>query len=178
MRKNIALISLIFTLALVNASIVSKEKHLAEGTVVYLELVPVDPRSLMQGDYMALRFRLADEIYNALPKSKGTARWRRDINTGDGDVIVSLDEKNIAAFRQIHTGQTLRKNEILMHYRVRAGVVKFASNAFFFQEGHEKYYEAARFGQFRVDGAGELLLEAMYDENLNKLEPAPGRGTQ
>lgn len=63
MNKIIALVALIAVLGIVNASIIDKEKHLAEGQVVYLELAPVDPRSLMQGDYMALNFRVAQQVY-------------------------------------------------------------------------------------------------------------------
>ena len=173
MRKYIALLSLLVILVLVNVAIVGKEKHLAEGAAVYLELAPVDPRSLMQGDYMALRFRLANEIRSALTRNTNAAPERHDIDSDDGLVIVSLDENNIGTFKHIHDQQALQKNEILLRYRVRAGTVKLATNAFFFQEGHGQYYEAAHFGRFRVDGEGELLLEAMYDENLNKLGPAP-----
>ena len=129
------------------------------------------PRSLMQGDYMALRFRLANEVYNALPKTKDSERWRHNVTASDGYVVVSLDARNIGSFKSIYNDQALSKNEILMRYRVRNGAVKFATNAYFFQEGHGKYYESARYGQFRVDDKGELLLAAMYDEDLNKLEP-------
>ena len=71
MRKKIAIGSLLIILALVNWSIAEKEKHLAEGKVVYLKLAPVDPRSLMQGDYMALRFRLAPQTRAAVLKLAG-----------------------------------------------------------------------------------------------------------
>ena len=73
MHKKIAIGSLIIILALVNWTIAGKEKHLAEGKTVYLELAPVDPRSLMQGDHMALRFSLANEVYKFLPKTKEMA---------------------------------------------------------------------------------------------------------
>ncbi|CAG0878818.1 unnamed protein product [Cyprideis torosa] len=66
----IALATLAIILAVVNWSIVGKEKHLADGRKIYLELAPVDPRSLMQGDYMALRFRLADEPISIIVPSK------------------------------------------------------------------------------------------------------------
>lgn len=171
MPKKIAIGSLIFILVLVNWSIVSKEKHLAEGKTVYLELAPVDPRSLMQGDYMALRFRLADEVYTALPKSTDRRLWRHDIEASDGLVVTRLDERNIAAFKSLYKDQSLSNNDILLRYRVRNGAVKFATNAYFFQEGHGKYYQPARYGQFRVDHNGELLLVALYDKDLNRLEP-------
>ncbi|MES9883850.1 MAG: GDYXXLXY domain-containing protein [Sedimenticola sp.] len=171
MFNKIALVSLVIILSLVNWSIAGKEKHLAEGRIVYLDLAPVDPRSLMQGDYMALRFRLANEVNNALPKTKEYKRWRHNVAASDGYVVVRLDERNIGYFKHLYKDQILSEDEILMRYRVRNGTVKFATNAFFFQEGHGKYYDLARYGQFRVDHNSELLLVAMYDNNLEKLGP-------
>lgn len=171
MLKKIALISLLIILSLVNWSIMGKEKHLVEGRIVYLSLVPVDPRSIMQGDYMALRFRLADEVYKALPKLKNHKQWRHDVAASDGYVVASLNEQNIGTFKRLYDDQALSEKEILMRYRVRNGAVKFATNAYFFQEGHGKYYQPARYGQFRVDNKGELLLVAMYDKDLKKLGP-------
>ncbi|MGL1930386.1 MAG: GDYXXLXY domain-containing protein [Desulfotalea sp.] len=170
MFKKVALVSLVLVLILVNWSILSREKHIAEGKIVYLDLMPVDPRSLMQGDYMSLRFRISDEVYKALPKNEESRRWRNDVDSSDGYVVVSLDSRKIGSFKSIFTDQDLTENEILMRYRVRNGVVKFATNAYFFQEGYGKYYEQARYGQFRVDDKGELLLVKMHDKDLNKLE--------
>jgi uncharacterized membrane-anchored protein len=171
MLRKIALASLVIILALVNWSIADKEKQLGEGKIVYLDLAPVDPRSLMQGDYMTLRFRLADEVYRALPKTEDSKRWRHKVTASDGYVVVSLDERNIGSFKSLYNDQVLAQDDIIMRYRVRNGAVKFATNAYFFQEGHGKYYQPARYGQFRVDDKGELLLVAMYDKALNKLEP-------
>ena len=171
MLNKIAIVSLLIILELVNWSIAGKEKQLAEGKVVYLDLAPVDPRSLMQGDYMALRFRLADSVHNALPKTKDHKRWRHNVAASDGYVVASLDERRIGSFKNLYDDQVLSEDEIIMRYRVRNGAVKFATNAYFFQEGHGKYYQPARYGQFRVDEKGELLLAAMYDKDLNKLEP-------
>lgn len=171
MYNKIAIISLVVVLSLVNWSITKKEKHLAEGKIVYLELAPVDPRSLMQGDYMALRFTLARDVYGALPKTKENRRWRHDVAASDGFVVTHLDEQQKGTFKCLYESQPLSDDEILLRYRVRNGAVKFATNGYFFQEGHGKYYQSARYGQFRVDKKGELLLTAMYDEQLNKLQP-------
>lgn len=171
MLKKTALIFLVIILGLVNWSILEKEKHLAQGKIVYLDLAPVDPRSLMQGDYMALRFRLAEEVYKVLPKSKDSSSWRHDVASSDGYVIISLNDQSIGIFKSLYNDQALAEDEILMRYRVRNGAVKFATNAYFFQEGHGKYYQPARYGQFRVDNKGELLLVAMYDKDLKKLGP-------
>ncbi|WP_205749330.1 GDYXXLXY domain-containing protein [Desulfopila sp. IMCC35008] len=170
MFNKVALITMVIVLALMNWSIYKKEVQLASGTIVYLDLAPVDPRSLMQGDYMALRFSVANEVYNALPKM-GEKRWRHDVKATDGYVVVELDERNIGSFKYIYNDQPLAENEILIQYRVRQGAVKFATNAFFFQEGHSDYYEPARYGQFRVDAKGEVLLVAMFDKDLKQVGP-------
>jgi uncharacterized membrane-anchored protein len=110
-------------------------------------------------------------LLNGLQNIKDRRRWRQDIAASDGFVVTSLDERNIGTFKGIYTDQPRSENEILLRYRIRNGAVKFATNAYFFQEGHGKYYQTARYGQFRVDGKGELLLVAVVDENLNKLGP-------
>ncbi len=169
MARVVVLLALLLILGLVNWSIYNKEQHLANGSIVYLELAPLDPRSLMQGDYMALRFRIGGQVYDALPKSQDERRWRHRADASDGHVVVKLDERKIASYKALYNGQPLADDEILMRYRVRAGAVKFATNAFFFQEGHAEVYQPARYGQFRVDDEGELLLVAMYDGSLQKL---------
>ena len=49
-------------LAVANAGIWQKETLIANGRPIYIELAPVDPRSLMQGDYMALAFPLPEDL--------------------------------------------------------------------------------------------------------------------
>jgi len=57
--------------------------HQARRQVVYLELAPVDPRSLIQGDYMALRFALARECkLEATPPAARCAKARSPVCTG------------------------------------------------------------------------------------------------
>lgn len=169
MNRKISVVTLVVVLALVNWSIFKKEKHLEDGIIVLLELAPVDPRSLMQGDFMALRYKISDQVYNTLPKKENSKRWRQKVDATDGYAVVQLDSNNVGNFKYIYSGQPLKNNEIKMHYRVRKGQVKFATNAFFFQEGHAKYYQAARYGQFRVDDSGELLLVAMFDKSLQEM---------
>ena len=80
-RVAIALAGLALILALTNWDIAQKRKVIADGRVLLLELRPVDPRSLFQGDYMALA--LADAT---MPDSAtiATLPYR-------GTVILSLD---------------------------------------------------------------------------------------
>ena len=52
----------LLVLGAVNGAIVGKERIRRDGELVFLALAPVDPRALMQGDYMALRFALVREL--------------------------------------------------------------------------------------------------------------------
>ena len=171
MRSAIAAIWCVLALAAVDLSVAQKERLLAEGKIVYLELLPVDPRSLMQGDYMVLRFKVAAEAQRVLPGPAGSS-LERAAQTGDGRIVVALDERSVGRFQRIDDGQPLAANEVRLRYRVRNGTLKFATNAFFFQEGHAQDYRGARFGQLRVAPDGELLLQALRDEQL-KLLAAP-----
>lgn len=170
MRKPLALVALVIVLVLVNLAIWHKEQQLAEGRLVLLELAPVDPRSLMQGDYMALRFAMGDAIYHALPK-QDDENWPPAVAAEDGRVVVRLDEHSVARFVARYEGQTLAEGQLLLRYRIRHGNVKFATNAFFFQEGHAEFYENARYGAFRVDEDGELLLTDLHDELRQRIVP-------
>ena len=170
MRSAIAFLACAVILGLVNYSIGAKERHLENGKVVYLELAPIDPRSLMQGDYMALRFKIANDARPALDRS-GIDRWGRvgALAAADGRIVANLDPASVATFRRLDDGSPLGSNEIALRYRVRAGEIKFATNGYFFEEGTDKRYEGARYGEFRVSPDGELLLTGLRGKDLQAL---------
>ena len=154
MRNLLAVAAGVLILVAVNWTIYARERHLAEGRIVLLELAPVDPRSLMQGDYMALRFRLEDSM-----SGQGE----------DGRVVVRVDDRGVGSFVRRDDGTPLGEREVALRYRVRDGRVKFATNAFFFEEGRAADYQRARFGEFRVDRSGDLLLTGMRGAEVEPL---------
>ena len=136
-------------LGAVNFSILGKERIKSNGEVVYVELAPVDPRSIMQGDYMALRFRLTDAIASSVKPLPAEGTF--------GTVDVTLDGKRVANLAL--GGGTLK-----LRYRVRNGAVWLGTNAFFFEEGTGDRYARARYGEFRVDrDSGEAVLVGLKD---------------
>jgi uncharacterized membrane-anchored protein len=165
MRKTLAVLAGILVLALASWTVWQREALLASGKVAVLELAPVDPRSLMQGDYMALRFKLADDVF-------GRGRERKEAE--DGRLVVKADDKGVARLVRRDAGQPLGTGEFVLRYRVRDGQAKFATNAWFFQEGHARFYERARYGEFRVAPSGDMLLTHMLGEKLERLGPPKG----
>ena len=163
MRSAVALVACVLALAIVNATIYQRERLLESGAVVYLELAPVDPRSLMQGDYMALRFQVAADAGPALhPRTD-------EPQPSNGRVVVKVQADRVARYARLDDGRPLAADEIVLRYRVRRGEMKFATNAWFFEEGAARRYEPARYGEFRVAPDGELLLTRMRDKDLQPL---------
>jgi uncharacterized membrane-anchored protein len=158
LRNAITLATAVAVLVLVNLAIVEKERVLAEGRVVLLELAPVDPRSLMQGDYMALSFRQQNDLMAAKVME-------------DGHIVVRVDGTGVGTFVRVDDGRPLGADEVRLRYRIRNGSVRFATNAFFFEEGTASRYVDARYGEFRVDEEGELLLTGLRGRDLQRLGP-------
>ena len=73
--------NLILLLGYFNWSVYQKEQTLKEGQLVLLQLAPVDPRSLMQGDYMRLNYKEANsELINRQKAKRGYAVLKLDKN--------------------------------------------------------------------------------------------------
>ena len=164
MRKLAVWLVGISILVSVNYAIWQKEQLLTHGKTVILALAPVDPRSLMQGDYMRLRFQAEQDMQRYLP-------YKKDSSVADGYVIVSLNEQHIGEVQGVvsELPETFAANQWLLRYRIRAGELRFATNAFFFQEGHADDYAQARYGEFKVSNDGEMLLANLRGQHLEVL---------
>ena len=161
MRKWIVVLAAVGILLAVNLVIASRERLLDDGRVVLLDLAPVDPRSLMQGDYMALRYRIARDVQ------------QQDADKAqDGRAVLALDARGVATFRRIDDGAPLGPDEVRIRYRVRRGAAKFGTDSYFFEEGRAGDYGRARYGEFRVAPDGDAILTGLRDEQLKVLGAA------
>lgn len=163
MRKLFVILGAVLVLAVANIGIWQKQQLVESGRVVVLELAPVDPRSLMQGDYMALRFKVMTDAFSGVSGE----------NVADGRIVVALDERNVGTFVRLDNGAALAPNEAAIRYRVRDGGPRFSTNAYFFQEGTAEIYVPARYGEFRVSSAGDAILTRLRDARLEPLGPPP-----
>jgi uncharacterized membrane-anchored protein len=151
-RTRLLFAGLVLVLAVSNWAIWGKERLLENGTVVLLELAPVDPRSLIQGDYMRLDYVLTRGIQRE-------KQWSRD-----GAAVVRLDDDGVATYVRMHqSGQPLAANERLLRYRARGTRLRVATDAYFFQEGTARKYAGARYGELRVDDDGSSVLVGLRD---------------
>jgi uncharacterized membrane-anchored protein len=158
-RRWLVVLAGIMALAVVNGTIVARERLVTDGRVVLLDLAPVDPRSLMQGDYMALRFRVAAE---AMAPGTGPV-------PADGRLVLGVGPDAVGRFRRHDDGTPLAPDEVRLRYRVRDGVARLATNAYFFPEGQGARYAGARYGELRVAPDGEAILTGLRDAQRHPL---------
>jgi uncharacterized membrane-anchored protein len=154
LTRAIIALGAILVLVAVNHSIRAKERIISSGELIYLALAPVDPRSLMQGDYMALRFQLGDRL-----DDKNAA------NLANLHAPIVVDERHVAtlATQGVATDRFIR-------YRLRNGRAWLGTNAYFFEEGSAARFTNARFGEFRLDRqSGEAVLVGLRDGDLKAL---------
>jgi len=168
----ILLLNLVLLLVYFNYSVVKKEKLLKDGQLVLLELAPVDPRSLMQGDYMALRYKISENIRNEID-SEDYIYINYEKTPKRGYCVVRIDTNGIAERVRFQKDKTpLHDGEYLINYTLSGGWwnVNIGAESFFFQEGHAERYEKAKYGGVKIDKNGNSLLIGLYDEQRKKIE--------
>lgn len=140
-------------------SVLHKEHTLASGRLIYLELAPVDPRSLMQGDYMQLRYRLIRDIDD-------------NVNCHAGLCLVTCNDSSIAtAINFVGVNKSnLSKQECLLKYGCNGNEVHLGAESYFFEEGQAAKYDSARYGGLRVDEDGNSVLVGLFDARLKQLK--------
>ncbi len=154
-------VNLVFFLALFNYNVVRKERLLEDGKLVLLELAPVDPRSLMQGDYMDLRYEIAETLqYDSIPKR--------------GFLVVRLDSAGVGQRVRLQKDVVPKADdEFLIEYNTSGkgrGGINIGAESYFFQETTGEKYESAKYGGVKVDEQGNSILVGLYDTGQNKIE--------
>ena len=176
------LLGTVLVLGVANVAIVQKERILSDGQTVLLELAPVDPRSLMQGDYMSLNFALSQNLSAlswGLPKDvlakMDAQQWVV--------VAVKLDENKVAQLKGVYLEQDgqerlwseegpVAEPSDVMRLRMRRHRSNWTpgTDAWFFAEGSADRFDAARYGEFAVVEDGQSLLRAMLDKDKKEIK--------
>ncbi|QTN25283.1 GDYXXLXY domain-containing protein [Rhizobacter sp. AJA081-3] len=152
--------SVVAVLAVANVGIWQKEDLIAHGRPVYVELAPVDPRSLMQGDFMRLNFRMPGEVQSRLDGLTSSQRPR---------MIGRRDERGVATLVRLDDGTALATEEFRFELTPKDGRWILVSDAWFFREGEAQRWQPAKYGEFRVDANGKALLVGLRGPNLEAL---------
>ncbi|AMP00421.1 GDYXXLXY family protein [Collimonas arenae] len=153
-------IAAVATLLLLNGIVWQHEQTLKHGRAVLLQLRPVDPRSLMQGDYMALDYQLTQQVGQLLSTTNATA--------GEGQalaVMLRADADGVAQLQRIaKAGEQAQSDEILLRLKWENSGARLPSQSYFFAEGEGARFAKARYAIFRVANDGTALLSGLADE--------------
>lgn len=155
--NGVVLAALVLILAVANLDIWKKQGIVDAGRPLLLPLRPADPRSLIQGDYMALRYKEsafpAGDVAGELPRK--------------GSVILAVDDRNVGSFARLDDGTPPGAGEVRLRYKLRLenGELRYGAESFFFQEGHAERYENARYGVLHLDEAGNSILVGLAGED-------------
>ena len=147
-KKIILAINLLLVLVFFVLSVLSKEATLANSRQILVQLAPVDPRSLMQGDYMALNYSITGRIWD----------------NGGKYIVVKVDDDNVATFVRQQNDKTLNDGELLIRWTTnKRGRKSIGADNYFFQEGTGDKYAVAHYGLLRVDSDGNCILVGLCD---------------
>lgn len=140
-------------LAGINLTVWRFERAMSSGEVVLLRLAPVDPRSLMQGDYMRLNYEIARELASSDTRDKQS-----------DTLVIRLDAHQVASWVADGKPDQLASDERLLQVHRSDRQWLIGPDAFFFEEGDGEALSRARYGEFRLQPDGKTLLVGLRDE--------------
>ena len=183
----------VFVIALlgaVNYKVQQFEDVLATGKPVVLKIAPVDPRSLMQGDYMVLNYAILSEIQQSqfLSESNESLESNESIDAGEANetigidesspsgkkayILVHLDKNHVATFceeqSEIPTDFKHCTPNVYLPIRYKGWFPELPSQDYFFAEGKGEHYAQAEYAEYRFKD-GILLLARLLDKDLKGL---------
>ncbi|MBX3012150.1 MAG: GDYXXLXY domain-containing protein [Caldilineaceae bacterium] len=158
-RLAILWLATIALLVFVNYAIYGKEELIRTGQPIFLELAPVDPRSLIQGDYMDLRYQIAAELESVELPARGK-------------LVIKVAANGVATLVRVDDGTPLAADERLLNYYKHDWQMDLGASSFFFQEGTAEDYVDAQYGELRVDDTGTSILVGLRGEDLAPLGKA------
>ena len=147
-------------LLVANGAIWQKEDLIVRGQPLFVPLAPVDPRSLIQGDYMALRFSFGTDM--AAADSKLAAGQRPHL-------VAQRDGRGIATAMRPDLGTPLADGELRIELSPKNGSWVLVTDAWFFKEGEADRWARAKYGEFRVGKDGRALLVGLRGADLKAL---------
>ncbi len=162
-RSLAVLVGIVLALGVSNFAIMKHQQVLEDGRTILLELRPVDPRSLMQGDYMLLRY-----ARNVFPESVVQTSERRK-----GTFIISLNANNVGTFQRRDDGSPLANNEVRLQYKFVSATGEYfiGAESFSFEEGQADIYALGVYGVLRVDSAGSSVLVGLANAEYELIGP-------
>lgn len=154
-RTPLLLILIFLQIGFIGIQSFTSEKLLAEGDLIKLELQPVDPRSLLQGDYVIFNYQIND-----LEVEEGAWNKKVKVLLREKNGIYEYAE-NYQMDRKWHKDYQEQPGDVIINgtmYGSRS--VIYGIESYFVPEGTGRELEtSAKYAYVRVSESGNALLE-------------------
>ncbi|MFB5268710.1 GDYXXLXY domain-containing protein [Paenibacillus enshidis] len=151
---------IVFQFCFIGLQAAGSEILLRDGSSVKLELAPVDPRSLLQGDYVVLNYAISTPPETAELKDNSGSRSKVR-------VVLAPDRDGVHRFSRFYNdGEPLTSGEIVINGRLNGyGSIYYGIENYFIPEGTGLEVERnARYAYVRISRKGDALLERLASE--------------
>lgn len=156
-KNRLLLLFSVITLAIFGTIIVQRESLRAEDRTVLLQLAPRDPRSIMQGDYMVLRYSITRNRPDDRKQKKG--------------FVVCREKDGVAERIRTQKKRTpLADDEFVIQYRMVQFDMSIGPDEFFFQEREGGKYARARFAKVAVSDEGQISILGLYNNSKEEIK--------
>ena len=166
MRSKIMIIFLVCILVVLNLILYNSEQTSTKGQTFFLKLESSKAEVLpVYGNSIDLTYEINGNYSQKLYS---------DMQSGLGQIVILIDESGDGRFVRFYDGKGISSKEVLIRYQKEEGkdYIQLLPKSFFFQEGHAKYYDQAKYGVFkRQSGDNNLNLIGLADENKNIIIP-------
>ncbi len=158
MKKIFVVLNLLLLMIVFGYSVIKEEKNLKRATF-YIKTVPVDPRSLIQGDYMVLNYDIAESA-------------RMEIgNIRKGYIRIKINDLKIAEFIRIDEEYLPpSNNEISIQFQKNGSNIDIGVNSYLFQEGTGNKFQKAQYAEVIELKNGKLRLKNLLDKDFIKIK--------
>ncbi|WP_109843523.1 GDYXXLXY domain-containing protein [Aggregatibacter aphrophilus] len=170
----VALAVVLLILIPLNYKVQQFEDVLATGKPVVLKIAPVDPRSLMQGDYMALSYAILNDIRANLNESEDGVLSLSKLKNRPTKLyaLIHLDEQGVATLCRLEDSLPMDFKDCVANVYLPVNNFKWLpelpSQEYFFAEGKGQHYAQAEYAEYRFKN-GILLLARLLDKDLKAL---------
>jgi uncharacterized membrane-anchored protein/uncharacterized membrane protein len=143
-----------------SAQITKSEQLLANGQLIKLQLVPYDPRSLLQGDYVRLQYTISEpDLSDGMKESF--------IFQSKASIVIGPDPQGVYQYKRIYeNGEALQQGEVRINGRWNGydGFV-YGIETYFVPEGTGLEVERnAKFAEVKVSASGDAILVRLLDQ--------------
>ncbi|MGC6404777.1 MAG: GDYXXLXY domain-containing protein [Candidatus Comchoanobacterales bacterium] len=167
MKKIMLVLSTLIVMLVINGLIIEKEQTLRHGDTILVKMGAVDPRSMMQGDYMAVGYKLVMRL---------SEKSYPMITQGAQYIVIEVDKDRVAQFSRVYQNEALNDHEYLVGFTIDRTEYNFLDEddkriylqldlpqQYFIQEGSQAYDDAV-YVVLKTSKSGEYLLFGLADE--------------